>query len=274
MIYNLGLQPDLSFLIHHFDSSCIIGLVHAHSQIYFLIRYLIIWFTCCFRYSIDVFQPPVKPELPKLHSQPSSSSLSNSSQSSGSLNSLDSQSSFSSSCTITGNPEQELEDTERCPSEPCSSGDSLVAQAGSMSSIQTTSSQSSLSSQNLLDTASGGGDSQFSAEESDLDDSAKSFPAASAENLNLAPDSELNNSAHIEQGPSGINVKNSSGKTVPMKPVLGLQSDDVDRYSPLFYIKPVTSDGVGIKAADGERLSDKGNCCFCARPPMRPSVRD
>ncbi|KAL5013935.1 hypothetical protein ScPMuIL_008205 [Solemya velum] len=153
------------------------------------------------RYSIDVFQPPVKPELPKLHSQPSSSSLSNSSQSSGSLNSLDSQSSFSSSCTITGNPEQELEDTERCPSEPCSSGDSLVAQAGSMSSIQTTSSQSSLSSQNLLDTASGGGDSQFSAEESDLDDSAKSFPAASAENLNLAPDSELNNSAHIEQGP-------------------------------------------------------------------------
>lgn len=209
---------------------------------------------CCFRYSIDVFQPPVKPEVSKLHSQPSSSSLSNSSQSSGSLNSLDSQSSFSSSCTITGNPEQELEDTERSPSEPCSSGDSLMAQAGSTSSIPTTSSQSSLSSQNMLDTASGGGDSQFSAEESDLDESPKSVPVSSSGTVNVAPDTELNNSAHFEPGSTGINVKNSNGKTVPMKPVLGLQSDDVDRYSPLFYIKPVNSEG----ASEGERLNDKG----------------
>ena len=52
------------------------------------------WF---YRYSVDVFQPPVKTE-PKIHSSGMSSS---SSQSSGSINSLDSQSSCSSSCSIT-----------------------------------------------------------------------------------------------------------------------------------------------------------------------------
>lgn len=49
------------------------------------------------RYSVDVFQPPVKTEH-QIHSSGMSSS---SSQSSGSINSLDSQSSCSSSCTIT-----------------------------------------------------------------------------------------------------------------------------------------------------------------------------
>jgi hypothetical protein len=57
-----------------------------------------------FRYSVDVFQPPVKTDS-RMSSQPSPSNLSNSSQSSGSMSSLDSQSSCSSSCTITADQE-------------------------------------------------------------------------------------------------------------------------------------------------------------------------
>lgn len=63
------------------------------------------------RYSLDVFQPPVKSD-PPLTSRLSSSNLSNSSQSSGSQTSLDSQCSVSSSCTITAGQDSEVDDTE------------------------------------------------------------------------------------------------------------------------------------------------------------------
>ena len=51
----------------------------------------------------------------------------------------------------------------------------------------------------------------------------------------------------------------TQSKPIPTNPVLGVQVDETDRVTPLFYIKPVNSEGVGLKGPDGERLDDKGN---------------
>lgn len=71
------------------------------------------------RYSVDVFQPPVKVEpsnisksTTSIATRSSTSNLSSSSQSSGSLSSLDSQASYSSACTLTADNEQNLADDE------------------------------------------------------------------------------------------------------------------------------------------------------------------
>ena len=66
---------------------------------------------------------------------------------------------------------------------------------------------------------------------------------------------------------SGDNSSNSSdaeksnGHSIPTKPVLGLQSGDTDRQVPLFYIKPVNPEGMGIKGPEGTRLEDQGLYC-------------
>lgn len=45
---------------------------------------------------------------------------------------------------------------------------------------------------------------------------------------------------------------------MPTKPVLGIKSDEVERPKPLFYMKPVNQDGLGIRGPEGERLEDLG----------------
>jgi hypothetical protein len=40
--------------------------------------------------------------------------------------------------------------------------------------------------------------------------------------------------------------------------VLGIKSDEVERTKPLFYMKPVNQDGVGIRGPEGERVEDLG----------------
>ena len=48
-------------------------------------------------------------------------------------------------------------------------------------------------------------------------------------------------------------------KAIPTNPVLGIQSEESERAMPLFHIKPVNQEGVGLKGPEGERLEDKGD---------------
>ena len=41
--------------------------------------------------------------------------------------------------------------------------------------------------------------------------------------------------------------------------MLGIQSSEVDRPTPMFFIKPSNSEGMGLTGPEGERLADKGD---------------
>lgn len=205
------------------------------------------------RYSVDVFQPPVKAEAaPNLTSRSSSSNLSNSSQSSGSQNSLDSQSSFSSSCTITAQ-EQNIEDADLSPD--C---DHLTKDLSRSLPLEGDSAQISQTGLSLGSTAS----SQVA------DNTGTRLTDGKAEkdlcNMSYRSDSgfvsvkDVNTSASTSVT-SVTDVKATDKEyNLPVKPVMPMQSGDTDRTTPMFFIKPVNSDGVGLTGPDGERLDDKG----------------
>ncbi|KAL4225919.1 Ubiquitin carboxyl-terminal hydrolase 19 [Mactra antiquata] len=201
------------------------------------------------RYSVDVFQPPVKTETaPKLTSRLSSSNLSNSSQSSGSQNSLDSQSSFSSTCTITAQ-EQNVEDADFSPD--CDDQNmSLPVDCDSAQSCQTglSSATSSVTSDNTGTRLADG--------KTEKDMCNISYKSESG----YGSMKDINTSANT--GVTSVaDVKSTSDKEYshPVKPVLGIQTGDTERTTPMFYIKPVNSDGIGLTGPDGERLDDKGD---------------
>ena len=53
--------------------------------------------------------------------------------------------------------------------------------------------------------------------------------------------------------------KDSEKEFAPLvNPVLGVQSGDTERSTPLFYIKPVNQEGIGLTGEGSERLEDKG----------------
>ena len=52
--------------------------------------------------------------------------------------------------------------------------------------------------------------------------------------------------------------ESEKSKAVPTKPVLGIKSDEPERPKPLFYIKPVNQEGVGVRGSEGDRLEDLG----------------
>lgn len=216
-----------------------------------------------FRYSVEFFQPPVKHEVPQqLGGYSSSSSLSNSSQSSGSLNSLDSQSSFSSSCTITAEQEERDLDadgiaddhvnanTEDVTSVPVDCDSNLSEQTGlqsdsgfeSVAVDKTTSARKETHLDALLDQTGSSNctkvDSGYTSA-ADISTSASTIPSRSASSSGTRPSSDKEFSS-------------------PVQPVLGIQTEDLDRTTPMFFLKPVTSDGIGVTGEDGARLEDKG----------------
>ncbi|XP_053378168.1 ubiquitin carboxyl-terminal hydrolase 19-like [Mercenaria mercenaria] len=212
------------------------------------------------RYSVDVFQPPVKTDTtPKLSSRSSSSNLSNSSQSSGSQNSLDSQSSFSSSCTITAEQEQNLEDADLAPD--CD----RLSREISLDNDSAISSQTGLS---------GISDTSLKFQTGTIESNKPVGAKAEKDHLNITQRSDSGFSSmsdvHSQAGTSASEASKSSTASgtdkglekefsSPVKPVLGIQTGDTERSTPMFFIKPVTSEGVGLTGADGERLEDKGD---------------
>ncbi|XP_060079389.1 ubiquitin carboxyl-terminal hydrolase 19-like [Ylistrum balloti] len=208
------------------------------------------------RYSVDVFQPPIKPDVScKLSSQSSTSSSlsSSSSQSSGSMNSLDSQSSISSTCTITAGQDQldcgEIDLT--------ASSSSVTTDIGNGEEISSISYK-----------ANGEGD-QISIEPIDTDSQlhpGTSEDSVDERNLPEYPSFKLPQSDYAdmtreaEMGGEDEDMEDGRGhRPTPTNPVLGIKSDDMDRVLPLFFIKPVNQEGLGLKGPDGERLDDKGD---------------
>ncbi|XP_041347481.1 ubiquitin carboxyl-terminal hydrolase 19-like [Gigantopelta aegis] len=185
------------------------------------------------RFSVDVFQPPVQNKLTR---RPSSSNLSSSgSQSSGSLSSLDSQSSSASTCTLTG---EQMTDHMTNDTEDIDQSDSMIAMAGSVASLD-----SSYGTPHSLSL------NEIVAETRD----------------NLTPDTPNDNSDKIftigstpeECMDCSASGDNGHWKSIPTNPVLGVQVDETERAMPLFYIKPVNSEGIGLKGPDGERFDDR-----------------
>lgn len=234
------------------------------------------------RYSVDVFQPPVKNDPPsKLTSHPSSSNLSSSSQSesSGSLNSLDSQSSFSSSCTITAEQEQNLDEHGDHVDSP-QSDSSTTAQAGNDVGLSNlVGVNPSFSSVNSGHTSPVLGASVSSSSCTVFDDiynqeiklenpdmkSDSGIASLSDVKLNLdsgknsADDSKMSSASCLDKF-SEKGDKVSEKEFAPLvNPVLGVQSGDTERSTPLFYIKPVNQDGIGLTGEGSERLDDKGD---------------
>ena len=233
-----------------------------------------------YRYSVDVFQPPVKTDPPtKLTSRPSSSNLSSSSQSesSGSLNSLDSQSSFSSSCTITAEQEQNIEDTNENADSP-QSDSSVTAQAGNDVGLSNLAGLgSSFSSVNSGQTSPVLGASVSSPTSTVFDDiynqeirldnqeMRSDSGIASLSDVKLNSDSGKHPIDETKCSASGLDKfsekvdKTFEKEFSPLvNPVLGVQSGDTERTTPLFYIKPVNQEGVGMTGEGSERLEDKG----------------
>lgn len=226
------------------------------------------------RYSVDVFQPPVKTEH-KIHSSGMSSS---SSQSSGSINSLDSQSSCSSSCTITAE-QGSVEDKSLDLSEGNMSGDnsfsslhmgnvsdgsstSIGAKAGSLSSLDSTGSGSMSSpTSGDVDFVSDHRESPDEREEGDpgnLPESV-SFKTPNLPEFSSFKMPKTNDSDQFGKSTSDNESESEKSRAVPTKPVLGIKSDEVERPKPPFYMKPVNQDGLGIRGPEGERLEDLGD---------------
>ncbi|XP_052779874.1 ubiquitin carboxyl-terminal hydrolase 19-like [Mya arenaria] len=213
------------------------------------------------RYSVEMFQPPVKADhAPKLTSHASSSNLSSSSQSSGSQTSLDSQSSFSSSCTITA--EQEHRDDLGSP-DIC---DTTIPESP-LTSLPVNSDSAVFSDSRLGVCASESMSSRNISPEVNIsigDIDIKDKDSLSKPDIGYSSVSELNtSSASTSNAPDTSRPIGAEGEpesfTSPVRPVLGVQSGDPDRPTPMFYIKPVNSDGVGLTGSDGERLEDKGD---------------
>lgn len=226
------------------------------------------------RFSVDVFRPPVKsnssstsassssttaPEIPaptiiKTHpaagaGAPSSSLSSTSvlagagpgvlgpatnlsscslSQSSSSLNSLDSLSSASSTCTLTG----DTSDTAIGGGRAADVADGAEEGAASFESNASSRYASPCPPQLL---------SQVGYE---------SVGGVSA--------ADVQSSGSVDSGFESVGTKSANEKAVPVTSVLGVQAAEVarDRATPIFFIKPVTMEGVGLKGSD--RLEDKG----------------
>ncbi|KAK3104177.1 hypothetical protein FSP39_025069 [Pinctada imbricata] len=233
------------------------------------------------RYSVDVFQPPVRSDAKHQRpnqSSPSSEMSSNSSQSSGSISSLDSQSSCSSSCTITG--DQILADevpsvTDSSGVEPGTSSSSLLTQtSGSNTDFDPSpiGHDPSVTSSEL-DSGMESGAPGVSPSDTDLttegDDNlsgggSRNLPEYSSFKMPTALSNDGGQRGETDES-SGDNSSNSSdaeksnGQGVPTKCVMGIQSGDTDRQVPLFYIKPVNQEGMGVKGPTGARLDDLGD---------------
>lgn len=218
------------------------------------------------RYSVDTFQPPVKTEGPstsglvsrsgtangggmtedlQLPSHPSASNLSSSSgsQSSGSLSSLDSISSCSSTATLTADTPAatfHMEDEKEGVGEKergsvgevmeCSMSGDVRGRGDGDSGFESASTTTQLS---------GAADGDVVQDEGgdDKDLKARAASLTAQQSSTASP---------------GVGVE----KSAPTNPVLGVQTNVVtERPVPLFFIKPVTEDGHGLKV---ERLEDKG----------------
>lgn len=220
-----------------------------------------------FRYSVEFFQPPVKTEPPqKLGSYSSSSSLSNSSQSSGSLNSLDSQSSFSSSCTITAEQEQNFDqieaDVDTEENLPVKAEDiaSLPVDCDKPYSDQTGLLSDSGNEINSKDkTASVSTENQTGSDI--LVEDGNTCTRVDSGFVSLADTASVS-SMNTAQSRSTVCAGSKPGSekefTSPVRPVLGIQTEDLDRITPMFFIQPVDSEGVGLGGEEGVRLEDKG----------------
>lgn len=186
------------------------------------------------------------------------------------MSSLDSQSSCSSTCTIVADQDKE-KDSEgvEAADDGSGSGSSLEALAGSGDSSSS------------MNGAYGGGDGSYSATnmppyvvdsdvqlgEEDHDYGERNLPENRTFKMppvdTLRPSMSMykdNNTSCREDENESVPLDNdkSSTKTIPTKPVLGIQKGDVDRVTPLFFVKPVNQDGAGLKGPEGERLDDKG----------------
>ena len=175
------------------------------------------------------------------------------------MNSLDSQSSISSSCTITAEQESKsFEDETDIMVGNSESSTSLTAQAGSYTDVSASTSASVFpgddSSRNGDDCITNippcQGDSSIQYEEN------KTHDIADGMNLPEYPSFKLPQSDYIDM-PADICVDNES-TTKMINPVLGIKKDDYDRAAPLFFIKPVNNEGIGLKGTEGERLEDGG----------------
>lgn len=67
-----------------------------------------------------------------------------------------------------------------------------------------------------------------------------------------------NDSDQFGKSTSDNESESEKSRAVPTKPVLGIKSDEVERPKPLFYMKPVNQDGLGIRGPEGDRLEDLG----------------
>ncbi|KAK7476332.1 hypothetical protein BaRGS_00032450, partial [Batillaria attramentaria] len=211
------------------------------------------------RYSVDTFQPPVKAEGPstcgivsgtaaggnatasgggssnelQLPSHPSASNLSSSSgsQSSGSLSSLDSISSCSSTATLTADTPHATFDVSPDVEEGKDAGGKEGGGAVGAECDMTGDER-------------GGGD---------VDSGVGSL---STTQVSSAADGDSVQDESGDDKDLNKQAGNTGEKTAPTNPVLGVQSNIVtERPVPLFFIKPVSGDGHGIKV---ERLEDKG----------------
>ena len=72
-------------------------------------------------------------------------------------------------------------------------------------------------------------------------------------------DSKISSASCLDKFPDKGD-KSSEKEFAPLvNPVLGVQSGDTERTTPLFYIKPVNQEGIGLTGEGSERLEDKGN---------------
>ncbi|XP_078342012.1 ubiquitin carboxyl-terminal hydrolase 19-like isoform X3 [Crassostrea virginica] len=222
------------------------------------------------RYSVDVFQPPVKTEH-KIHSSGMSSS---SSQSSGSINSLDSQSSCSSSCTITaaeqGPEEDKSLDLGESPMTADSSYSSLQMGGGNVSDSSSTSLGAKAGSVSSLDSAGSdspsppasgdaASDHRESPDEAGISPESTSFKTPNLPEFSSFKMPKTNDQDQFGKSSSDNDSESEKSKAVPTKPVLGIKSDEPERPKPLFYIKPVNQEGVGVRGSEGDRLEDLGD---------------
>ncbi|XP_021369887.1 ubiquitin carboxyl-terminal hydrolase 19-like isoform X2 [Mizuhopecten yessoensis] len=210
------------------------------------------------RYSVDVFQPPVKPDASgKLSSQSSTSSSlsSSSSQSSGSMNSLDSQSSISSTCTITAGQDQtDCGDTDlTASSSSVTTGVESGEEMADISQYLQANVEGDHMNINPTDT-----DIPLNPGQSDESVNERNLPEYPSFKLPQSDYADMTREAEI--GGEEEDMEDGRGsRPTPTNSVLGIKSDDMDRVSPLFFIKPVNQEGLGIKGPDGERLEDKGD---------------
>ncbi|GFS20380.1 ubiquitin carboxyl-terminal hydrolase 19 [Elysia marginata] len=244
------------------------------------------------RFSVDIFQPPVK-------STSSSSSATSSSSSTATPDIIHAPGVPSSSTFIKSHTSSPAGGAGGAPSSSLSStsvlsGGSSVTGLGpttNLSSCSLSQSSSSLNSLDSLSSASStctltgdtsdtttgggggrGGDVADGAEDGAAASEASASPryaspcppqllpqAAGYDSAGSVSGLDVNRSGSVDSGFESSGARSLSEKAVPVTSVLGVQATDVerDRGTPTFFIKPVSMEGVGIKGAD--RLEDKGD---------------